>query len=1165
MCKSLNYDACCSYSSYLSLDYASGHQKTVSLDKDSGCSRSEAFCFPSTYYGFKPESQCLKKRNLNLNKSDSGAASPKQSIRSDGNASWSSDDFVFRLPDGVSVACSLNLRESGHEKLPPILNGADKTVHSSCRGHFLEKEKTSFSLQNIYIDKFTLSGSSSPRVNISPSKLNWGENYLYHSSIASLSLKNACNESKLEVYEPFSTDSQFYPFNFSEVVLGPGEVTSISFVYVPNKLGSSSAELILQTSLGGFLVEAKGSSVDSPYGLRVLLGFDAPSGEWLSRKLSLSNPFDETIDLKEVTSLISVYESSGSFLVESICRKQNPKDFNKHRFSSVDKVSNGDSEQLDSFIMGVRPLNSWYIGPHRSQSILEMAFSIDSEQKVVGAICMELFRPLEGKNDMLVVPFEAELNKSAAWKDTTSSLSVSITTVGPCDASEATISVSVRNRASHLLKIVKINEVVGSKQLLQTKYLEGLLLFPGTVSLVALVKYESSNFEYDSILGIPAVSTSCKLEILVNDSISPLLEVPCLEIFAVCPRRQRESFSNMQDIIDISNRTRFPTKALIGAEADEFVREGWRAQKTMSGVYLLDNHELLFPLVPVGNYHAKSITVRNPSQQPVIVQLILNSGEIIDNCKTYYGHQQSPFSGSLIYNDSARAIRCGFSVADSAVTEAFLHPLGTASLGPIFFHPSNRCEWKTLAFIRSNLSGLELLSLRGFGGSLSLVVLEDSELVERLDFNMHIPLNTSNSEDAVSACRKPLLKKLFAVNVGDFPVIVKRIDVSGRECGLDGFVVHNCQGFSLEPGESFELGLSYQSDLSMPVVLRELELILTVGILVIPMQAIVPPSLLNLCKISIIWSGVKRYCSGIVFAAILFSLFWFAMSSVSMGFIRREEKSIPESPSTLPLNQGNQKGIRPTKTGIMKQGIVAEHTNRFGDCQTEVMPSPEPTDRSVGNTGKLEIVQPVCLTVKTRKEKKRRSRKRNALVEFCSSQSGNSTPSSPLSPITTLSPPETCSLSLEKIQGHDSVSPEPLASPRVPENQSQTVFSTKEESPDGSRKTGSRVMLLPSATFPGSRNSPSRLAMAPHARAPGPKFLPQKAVQPEDKARAEDRFTYSIWGNHLSGLHLYKPNSSITITSEAIGHSNSFFLRGPQQTLMTNSQPPSVSSSCDEG
>ncbi|KAK9704999.1 hypothetical protein RND81_07G025900 [Saponaria officinalis] len=232
----------------------------------------------------------------------------------------------------------------------------------------------------------------------------------------------------------------------------------------------------------------------------------------------------------------------------------------------------------------------------------------------------------------------------------------------------------------------------------------------------------------------------------------------------------------------------------------------------MTDLYVLDNHELLFPLVPLDGYFAKSITIKNPTSQPVTVQLILNSGETVNNCKLHNNHHiPFPWPSNLIHYDSASPSKYGFSMTENIITEAFIHPFGTASMGPIVFHPSNRCEWKTSAVIRSNLSGVEHLSLRGFGGLFSFVVLEGPDLKQKLHFNMNFPsLNASfhvgspSVDETRCGCLKPLSKKLVALNAADFDVKVERIGVSGSACGLDGFLVRNCKGFLLAPGESLD-------------------------------------------------------------------------------------------------------------------------------------------------------------------------------------------------------------------------------------------------------------------------------------------------------------------------------------------------------------------------
>ncbi|KAJ6736659.1 TRANSMEMBRANE PROTEIN 131-like protein [Salix viminalis] len=139
-------------------------------------------------------------------------------------------------------------------------------------------------------------------------------------------------------------------------------------------------------------------------------------------------------------------------------------------------------------------------------------------------------------------------------------------------------------------------------------------------------------------------------------------------------------------------------------------------------------------------------------------------------------------------------------------------------------------------------------------------------MVQSIEFNINLPtpLNIStpdmlfNMEETAYACSVPSSKEMYAKNMGDLPLEVKRIEVSGSECGLDGFMAHTCKGFSLEPGDSTKLLISYQSDFSAAMVHGDLELGLTSGILVIPMKACLPLYMFNLCKKNSILDAVEE-------------------------------------------------------------------------------------------------------------------------------------------------------------------------------------------------------------------------------------------------------------------------------------------------------------------
>lgn len=523
-------------------------------------------------------------------------------------------------------------------------------------------------------------------------------------------------------------------------------------------------------------------------------------------------------------------------------------------------------------------------------------------------------------------------------------------------------------------------------------------------------------------------------------------------------------------------------------EADELVLQNWRSQGTARGMSVLDSHEVLFPMVEIGTHHPKWISVKNPSHQPVVMQLILNSGEIVDECRDPNELLQPSSSSSLVHNKGITPTRYGFSIADNAVTEAYVHPYGIATFGPIFFHPSSRCWWKSSALIRNNLSGVEWLPLRGFGGSLSLVLFEGSDPVQTIEFKFNLPRSLNFSPPDISqstdsnrnACSQPHLKELYAKNTGDLPVEVSRIEISGKECGLDGFLVHTCKGFALEPGESTKLIISHQTDFSAAMLQRDLQLALASGILVIPMKVSLPMSTLNFCKRSVLWMRVKKSWVPITLVtSVMFLLFCRILPQVisfrSQDFLFRSGKcsiaaiSHQGKSSRMHRNQkdggkfamsakinGFSRSINDNQTLMSEsggrssdcqcvaseQGTTAEPVNLtmgyrsqnkcFLDTQTEMTLPPSLLSKSVAvETSVLqEAALPGKLTVKVGKEKGKRRRKKKgsgaglaAQFEVSSSQSGNSTPSSPLSPVTSITPKRLWPLSLDSDQRPEARNP----------------------------------------------------------------------------------------------------------------------------------------------
>ncbi|XP_057979850.1 uncharacterized protein LOC131165788 isoform X2 [Malania oleifera] len=1271
------YDACGSHRDSYRADFqdifdgdvTSGYYPGDSLTRPSPenvCTNSNLFCFPSTLAGCLFEEHKFKPTALEVSGRQSDSESPMGSAkftRWTSNSSWLADYGMFKLSNGKSVSCSLNSGETINYMSSGWAHSANQNDISSCRGPVLNKMGSSTSLdRKSEMIKSSFLESSSPYIEINPPLLDWGESYLNFPSLASLTVANTCNDSILHVYEPFSTNIQFYSCNYSDFFLGPGEVASICFVFLPRWLGLSSANLILQTSSGGFVVQAKGFAIESPYGVQPLTGLDvSSSGRW-SKNLSLFNPFDETLFVEEVTVWIAVSLGNTSYSTEAVCSLESLRGSDDLHLLGGKEWLDLKSGRVDLPLIAMRPHGNWEIGPGSSEAIIEIDFAFDSNGKIFGALCMQLLRSSQDKTDTVMVPLEAELGGKATFDALSGSLSVSLEALVPCDAMEtAVFALSLRNLAPYLVSVVKITEVTESTKLFQIKYVEGLVLFPGTLTKIAVVTYNQPLI----LSAFPDMNMNSKLLILTNDSSGPQIEIPCEDIVRICSDHQLSSYigqvyqsekvesgnaraGSLSSSAELSSET----KALDIAEADELVLGNWKSQATTNGMSVLDDHEVLFPMVQVGAHHSKWITVKNPSQQPVVIQLILNSGEIIDECRDSDGPFQPSSSGSLVRSESAAPTRYGFSMAESALTEAYVHPHGRACIGPISFHPSNRCGWRSSALIRNNLSGVEWLSLRGFGGLPSLVLLEESEPVQSLEFNLNLPIpfNISSpgllfyKEETSNGCSQPLTKEIFAKNTGDLPLEVRRIEVSGTECGLDGFMVHTCKGFALEPGESTALLISYQADFSAATVCRDLELGLATGILVIPMKASLPMYMLNLCERSVFWKRVKK-SSMVAFlaASLMFLVFCFLLPQLmALGaqddLFKSEKSSIATTrntgqPSRVHHNQRNSKlSVSSKMDGLLRSeeddrsgmlGPISSYSDgQFGNQELEVtaqyvkpylrnhgqingwadtqkeraLPSSSLSKSGgVESSDPLEASQSGDLVVRIGKDKRRKRRKRKGagsgltgLFEVSSSQSGNSTPSSPLSPVTSLTPKQSWSLSPDVDQHIDARNPfshmanqsskkgqvlEPakanVLKARVSLKSSNNFLSTLEQ-PSEPRKTSIKPVAMPSTTLPCehrpassvSSHSPflaSSSTIALDARAPGSKLYSQKAVQAEERAEHEDEFTYDIWGDHFSGLHLIGRSKELSalISSATESNSDSFFSRGPQALVM-KSQPISI-------
>ncbi|XP_019195541.1 PREDICTED: uncharacterized protein LOC109189202 isoform X2 [Ipomoea nil] len=1195
------------------------------LSLDIACPNANLFCFPSTLPEFLPkkEGSELTVDGLSLVKSD------KAPMQSDGDSSANitrmSDFGIFRLLGGRSISCSLNYHEGRNPLLCYRPGTSGKASLSSCLHDSSKNLKTKQVDDSI---RLKFSGGSLPNVEVSPPMLEWGESFLYFPSLAFVTVMNTHKHSSLHVYEPYSTNSQFYPCNSSEILLAPGEAASVCFVFLPTSLGLSSAQLVLQTNFGGFLVRAKGFAVESPYGIQSVTLDVSSSGRW-SKNISLFNPFDEALHVEEVISWTSVSMGNASNLTKTVCSINNAEDSSDVSLLNAKRwleITNGG---VGSPLVAMRPHGNWVVGPQKSETIMELDFSWDSEAKIFGGLCVQLLRSSQNNIDTVIIPLEAELTKKPGHDDHQNVISLSLDTVMPCSYSGTVFlaPLIVHNDSPHVLSIVKIGREGDNSKQFQIKYMKGLIIFPHTATQVALVSYRLPDaLAFDS----PEIDMSCKIVVSTNGSRNSRVEIPCKNIVSVCTREKLVYSSRRGESVNIraSSLDNNDSQASVAAEADEAILMNWKSQATVSDMSVLDEHEVVFPVIEVGHFCSEWISVKNPSPEPVLMQLILNSAEIVDECRTPERHMRASSSNTFLHNISLAPTRYGFSIAENAVTEVLVHPFDRASLGPVWFHPGSQCRWQSSALIRNNLSGVEWVSLGGFGGSLLMVLVEKSEPIRSLDFKMNLPpalnssfLGTNEMDGKHLGCSQLLSKEVYAKNIGDLPLKVKRIEISGTHCRLDGFVVNSCEGFSLAPGESRKIVVSYQTDFSVATIHRDLELALTTGILVIPMKATLPMYMLSICKKSFLARLRKSFLTMVLVAFVLFIVSTQLRKSLVSFTVDESRDYIPKSGKSctgnvyyhtrkpLVLHNQIQSGKLSRIIGLVRPykeegALVFEHS--YADSKAATTPVVHENDTTLPDTQKKRSNSLAIgssdtqetsriggdLRVKVGNEKGRRRRKHkkstgvSGLFDVSSSHSGNSTPSSPLSPVSTSthkrlwpqSPDSDQSVRVTSPFAHvskceNSVQSEPICNQKLLEATEKPSLATTLEKPAATKKLANAPVMLPSATHSApvsyvtcpSVISASSSPPCANARAPGSKLHARKAMKSEE-TRSDERFTYDIWGDHLFGLPLTGSSKNVLpmATPGIQNNSDSFFVRGPQ-ILMNNSPQKVVSCPDHEG
>jgi hypothetical protein len=361
----------------------------------------------------------------------------------------------------------------------------------------------------------------SMNVQINPPVLDWGRSDLYAATKANLTVVNLNNNSVLRLYEPFSTDPQFYVYGYEDLELQPGDNATVTFVFLPKLLGSSSAHLVVQTNFGGFIIHAKGMAVSSPYQILPLTGIDVVIGGQLERNLSIYNPYDDTLYVEEVAVWMSSLESTrySSHLVCQLGSSDGALELS----SSGSNWYTASNEEFGRPVVYIRPSEQWEVLPSKSNTVIELKLQAVSEGKVFGAICLKLRNCTPSTVRTFVIPIELEVH-TRTYYDSSGLIAVTFEHISTCDETGSIFSLSLRNDGPKLLRVIGVTEDDrNGPMIFQVKYLNGSILFPNTVTDIALVRYTSSVPEDIS-------SDSCNIVVETNSTLGSSIILPCKDL-----------------------------------------------------------------------------------------------------------------------------------------------------------------------------------------------------------------------------------------------------------------------------------------------------------------------------------------------------------------------------------------------------------------------------------------------------------------------------------------------------------------------------------------------------------------------------------------------------------------------------------------------------------
>lgn len=257
---------------------------------------------------------------------------------------------------------------------------------------------------------------------------------------------------------------------------------------------------------------------------------------------------------------------------------------------------------------------------------------------------------------------------------------------------------------------------------------------------------------------------------------------------------------------------------------------------------------IAFPLTQVGNVSYVNLKLHNPSDKPVMAQLVMdwaypqgarlfhslpNKFKLTSGGDESMTAQPGEFSiednlqQQLLPVDSFRNVK-----AAANAHLVYLRPLESRTV-TISYKPLTATGTSAILFVRNNMTIVEAVQLTGRGGHALFKFGNrkpgsDAPLIFELT-EKHFK-DCERSGEATRKMPNLTVKRSFmARNIGELPIEFHGFQINGNDCAGYGFKVLNCSPFTLAPNTSQKIEIAFTPDFTLSRIKRELLITTSLG------------------------------------------------------------------------------------------------------------------------------------------------------------------------------------------------------------------------------------------------------------------------------------------------------------------------------------------------